>query len=64
VAKKSVASKKTAPADSTRAKPRVPPVAPAPTYTRPSPKPKKTKGSPGPIKRLVKFVRGDYTKKA
>jgi len=64
VAKKSVASKKAAPADTTRAKPRVPPVAPAPTYTRPSPKPKKPKGEPGPIKRLGKFLRGDYTKKA
>lgn len=43
-------------------KPKIPPVAPAPTYGGKA-KPSKPEKEPGPLKRLAKFVKGDYTKK-
>lgn len=41
---------------------RVPKVAPSPTYTHAKSTAKPKKKKPGAIKRLVKFVRGDYNK--
>lgn len=44
------------------AKPRVPKVAPAPTYGSPYSKAKGEAKQPGTWGRFVKFVKGDYTK--
>lgn len=68
MAHKTTVKKPVAKPDTTVAKKKAPPpVAPAPTYneagTKSRAKPKKPAGEPKtPIGRLVKFVRGGYTK--
>jgi hypothetical protein len=43
-------------------RPKVPPLAPAPTYGGRVSTTKRPDGGPSPLGRLIKFVRGDYTK--
>ena len=57
------AAKPAKPATKKTSKRRIPKVAPAPTYTHAAKKKPPAKKKPGALKRAIKFIRGDYTKK-